>query len=99
MKQLASLTAIAAFAISGMVSGAVAPAIAADGPTLTAVKKRGELICGVHQGRYGFAIADKKGKWKGLDVDVCKAVAAAYNASLLFNPAKSICCRVRQPSP
>ena len=50
MKQLASLTAIAAFAISGMVGGAVAPALAADGPTLTAVKKRGELICGVHQG-------------------------------------------------
>jgi general L-amino acid transport system substrate-binding protein len=77
MKQLASLTAIAAFAISGMVGGAVAPALAADGPTLAAVKKRGELICGVHQGRYGFAIADKKGKWTGLDVDVCKAVAAA----------------------
>ena len=53
------------------------PVLAADGPTLKAVKERGELICGVHQGRYGFAIADSKGKWVGLDVDFCRAVAAA----------------------
>jgi len=45
--------------------------------TLQTVKDRGELICGVHQGRYGFAIADDKGKWTGLDVDFCRAVAAA----------------------
>ena len=52
-------------------------ALAADGPTIQAVKARGEILCGVHQGRYGFAIADSQGKWKGLDVDYCKAVAAA----------------------
>jgi len=52
-------------------------ALAADGPTIQAVKARGEVLCGVHQGRYGFAIADSQGKWKGLDVDYCKAVAAA----------------------
>ena len=54
-----------------------APAFAEDGPTLKAVKERGELLCGIHQGRYGFASADSQGKWSGLDVDFCKAVAAA----------------------
>jgi general L-amino acid transport system substrate-binding protein len=54
-----------------------APASADDGPTLKAVKARGQLICGVSQGRYGFSIADSKGKWVGLDVDFCRAVAAA----------------------
>ena len=58
---LGSVVPVIGTAIGGMVGGAVAPALAADGPTLTAVKKRGELICVVHQGRYGFAIADKKG--------------------------------------
>ncbi len=52
-------------------------ASADDGPTVKAIKDRGEVLCGVHQGRYGFAIADSQGKWKGLDVDYCKAVAAA----------------------
>ena len=55
----------------------VVPAVAADGPTVSTIKQRGQLICGVHQGRYGFAIADSKGKWVGLDVDFCRAVAAA----------------------
>jgi general L-amino acid transport system substrate-binding protein len=65
-----------------VVAGSVAlfgatSARADDGPTVKAVKDRGEVLCGVHQGRYGFAIADSQGKWKGLDVDYCKAVAAA----------------------
>lgn len=50
---------------------------AAAGPTLDAVKSRGELICGVHTGLYGFGAPDDKGVWKGLDVDMCRAVAAA----------------------
>lgn len=69
--KLLSMTAAA------VVATHVMPAVADDGPTLKAVKERGELICGVHQGRYGFAIADSKGKWVGLDVDFCRAVAAA----------------------
>lgn len=68
---------VAAIAIGGAIAGGVGPANAEDGPTLKKIKERGELVCGVHQGRYGFAIADKEGKWKGLDVDFCKAVAAA----------------------
>lgn len=47
------------------------------GPTLDAVKKRGEVVCGVHTGLAGFSAPDDKGNWKGLDVDVCRAVAAA----------------------
>jgi len=46
-------------------------------PTLEAVKSRGHLRCGVHSGLPGFASPDQKGNWKGMDVDVCRAVAAA----------------------
>ena len=45
--------------------------------TLDTVKKRGVLQCGVNTGLPGFSHADKKGDWSGLDVDVCRAVAAA----------------------
>jgi len=68
---------IFALAAAAAIAYQAVPAAAEDGPTLKAVKERGELICGVHQGRYGFAIADSKGKWVGLDVDFCRAVAAA----------------------
>jgi general L-amino acid transport system substrate-binding protein len=47
------------------------------GKDLDAVKARGALICGVGQGTAGFFLADSQGKWVGLDVDVCRAVAAA----------------------
>ncbi len=47
------------------------------GKDLDAVKARGQLICGVNTGVAGFALADSQGKWTGLDVDVCRAVAAA----------------------
>jgi len=47
------------------------------GKDLDAVKARGVLICGVAAGGLaGFMLADSQGKWKGLDVDVCRAVAA-----------------------
>jgi len=47
------------------------------GKDLDAIKVRGQLICGVNTGVAGFAQADSQGKWVGLDVDVCRAVAAA----------------------
>lgn len=50
---------------------------AATGGTLDAVKQRGSVLCGVNTGLAGFGIADSQGKWTGLDVDVCRAVAAA----------------------
>ena len=45
--------------------------------TLDEVKKRGELNCGVSTGLPGFSNPDEKGNWTGLDVDGCRAVAAA----------------------
>src|SRR5471030_810458 len=47
------------------------------GKDLDTIKARGALICGVGTGTAGFMLADSQGKWTGLDVDVCKAVAAA----------------------
>ena len=47
------------------------------GATLDAVKARGYLQCGVNTGLPGFSNADEKGNWTGLDVDLCRAVAAA----------------------
>ena len=60
-----------------------APATAGPGykatpsPTLTAVRARGWLSCGVHEGLPGFAYPDVHGQWRGFDVDICRAVAAA----------------------
>ena len=45
--------------------------------TLAAIKQRGSLICGVDPGVPGFAYQDANGKYQGLDVDLCRAVAAA----------------------
>lgn len=50
---------------------------AADAQTLKTVKDRGMLSCGVSQGLPGFSSPDDKGNWTGLDVDVCRALAAA----------------------
>lgn len=48
-----------------------------EGTRLDVVKERGELICGVDGGIPGFSYVDEEGEYSGLDVDVCKAVAAA----------------------
>lgn len=47
------------------------------GGTLDAVRARGQLICGVTEDLYGFSAPDSQGQWHGIDVDVCRAVAAA----------------------
>ena len=47
------------------------------GPVLDAVRARGQVICGVNTAAPGFAGADSRGNWNGLDVDTCRAVAAA----------------------
>jgi len=47
------------------------------GPTLDAVKKKGFVQCGVTTGLPGFSGADDKGQWSGIDVDMCRGVAAA----------------------
>jgi general L-amino acid transport system substrate-binding protein len=47
------------------------------GKTIDAIKARGQLVCGVHVGLAGFSAADSAGNWTGLDVDVCRAIAAS----------------------
>jgi general L-amino acid transport system substrate-binding protein len=66
--------------LSALALGAAATLItlpAHAGKDLEAVKKRGELVCGVNTGLPGFSAADSQGKWSGMDVDVCRSVAAA----------------------
>lgn len=70
MKKLASVAAISAIAM-GMSAGAQAD------ETLDSVKAKGFVQCGVSTGLPGFSNPDEKGNWQGLDVDVCRAVAAA----------------------
>ena len=50
---------------------------AANAGTLDDVKKKGTVSCGVNTGLGGFSMPDSTGVWKGLDVDACRAVAAA----------------------
>lgn len=45
--------------------------------TLEQVKKRGTLQCGSNTGLAGFGVPDAQGNWSGLDVDYCRAMAAA----------------------
>ncbi len=45
--------------------------------TLQDTRDRGFVTCGVSQGLPGFSIRDSSGRWTGLDVDTCRAVAAA----------------------
>ena len=56
-----------------------APAMAQDtrSPTLDAVKQRGQLVCGVDSGIPGYAFQDASGKYQGLDVALCRALADA----------------------
>ncbi|MGH7279323.1 MAG: transporter substrate-binding domain-containing protein [Candidatus Rokuibacteriota bacterium] len=49
----------------------------ADAGTLDDVKTKGFVRCGVSQGNPGFSSPDAQGNWSGLDVDVCRALAAA----------------------
>jgi general L-amino acid transport system substrate-binding protein len=71
------LVAAAALALAG-------PGAAQTSGLLAQVKSRGELVCGVTPGLAGFALPDREGKWAGLDVDLCRAVAAA----IFDDPAK-----------
>lgn len=75
MKTLASIfaTAVAAIALA-------VPAHAqqlAPSPTIDAIKARGFVQCGANGTVAGFGLPNAQGVWSGLDVDVCRAVAAA----------------------
>ncbi|WP_413205247.1 amino acid ABC transporter substrate-binding protein [Rhodospirillum sp. A1_3_36] len=69
-KMIAALAGVAA-------AGVFATGSAQAAETLDAVKGRGELVCGVSTGLPGFSVPDDKGAWTGIDVDTCRAVAAA----------------------
>jgi general L-amino acid transport system substrate-binding protein len=68
-----------------LAAAATLSAQAASAQTLKTVKDRGQLSCGVSQGLPGFSTPDDKGNWTGLDVDICRAIAAA-----IFNDATKI---------
>jgi general L-amino acid transport system substrate-binding protein len=62
------------------------------GETLDAVRSRGVLRCGVSEGIPGFSFQEASGRWRGMDVDFCRAVAAATLGSpekVRFVPLKS----------
>ncbi len=66
--------------IVGILALATAAVFAAQGvsaQTLKTVKDRGILNCGSNGSLAGFGLPDAQGKWTGLDVDFCRAVAAA----------------------
>lgn len=50
---------------------------AARAATLDSVRAKGAVSCGVNVGLGGFSMPDSQGIWRGLDVDACRAVAAA----------------------
>ncbi|MBR0652441.1 amino acid ABC transporter substrate-binding protein [Roseomonas terrae] len=54
-------------------------------PTLDAVRARGMLNCGIHNGVAGFALPDSRGVVQGLDVDLCRGLAVA-----VFNDASKV---------
>lgn len=80
MKQLLSASLALALGLAGAAGAAFA-----QGKTLDTVKARDLLHCGVNTGLAGFSAPDDKGAWQGLDVDVCRAVAAA-----IFKDAKKV---------
>ena len=69
--KLKLLTAVLGLSIAGLAAGG------ASAQTLQTVKDRDALKCGVNTGLPGFASQNDQGAWQGLDVDYCKAIAAA----------------------
>lgn len=79
LKKLLTLATATALTLGNLllpVAHADTPA-SGNGETLKKIKARGELVCGVHPARHGFSAIDSKGQWTGLDVDYCRALAAA----------------------
>lgn len=64
---------ITAMGLSGVASSAMAKS-----PTLQGVEDRGTLLCSGHNGSYfGFVEVNDKNEWKGLDIDLCRALTVA----------------------
>ncbi len=75
MKKIAALLALAVLVV----------AQSASAQTLKTVKDRGILNCGSNGTLAGFGLPDAQGNWTGLDVDLCRAIAAA-----IFNDPKKV---------
>lgn len=75
MKHVTAKTLITGAMAAASLALVAVPAQA--GKTIDAIKARGQLVCGVNTGLAGFSVADSQGNWSGLDVDVCKAIAAS----------------------
>jgi general L-amino acid transport system substrate-binding protein len=73
MKCIGTMLAVAAAAAAAVLGASGS----ASAQTLNTVKQRGTLVCGVSQGLPGFSSPDDRGNWTGLDVDLCRAMAAA----------------------
>ena len=72
------MTKIKSLFITLLLTLGVSSAIAGShGSTLDLVKERGKLMCGSNTGLAGFGAPNDAGVWEGIDVDVCRAVAAA----------------------
>src|SRR5437763_1454178 len=71
MKSFGKIALSATVALAALMGTAHAQAI------METVKAKGFIQCGVNTGLAGFAAPDSQGVWKGIDVDVCRAVAAA----------------------
>src|SRR5437660_1214907 len=63
--------------LAALAAAALTQAASAQSSRLEAVKARGTLRCGVNPNFTGFALPDSAGQWRGFDVDMCRAVAAA----------------------
>ncbi len=61
----------------GLAAALVMGCSVAQAGVLDTVRQRGAVACGVNTGLSGFSAADSSGVWRGLDVDLCRAVAAA----------------------
>ncbi|HEY4252210.1 MAG TPA: amino acid ABC transporter substrate-binding protein [Roseomonas sp.] len=54
-----------------------APAAVVPADTIAAIRARGVLTCGISPNTPGFSVPDSRGEWHGMNVDICRAVAAA----------------------
>jgi general L-amino acid transport system substrate-binding protein len=80
-------------ALGAMVAATTASVAQGRVATLEAVKQRGQVVCGANTGLPGFSVPDRQGNWSGMDVDFCRAIAAAiFNdpAKVRFVPTSSV---------
>ena len=81
MKLINRIALAAALAIAPTSLALNAAQAEVNSPTLDAVKKRGQLVCGIDTGIPGYAFQDSSGEWQGLDVALCRAIADAIVGS------------------